>query len=273
MDPNKTVMGSPMTLNATQTIKPVQCPICKSRNPAGVIFCNECGLIFDRALPGDAFSAPAVQLPVLVDESGREYPIRPGENVVGREGDILITDTGVSRRHACITLDGSNLSLLDLGSSNGTLLNSKRIASGSTAPLSEGDTISFGEFQAKLSLPGTSNSTQVLHSNKTAAISGPPVVEVAPGTLEGSDMSFALKKGANSFGRKADNDVTITDPYVSGKHGIIELAEDGIFLTDVGSSNGTLLNDAKLTPNMRTLITGDDEIRLGSLVFRVKVTS
>ncbi len=271
MDPNKTVMGSPMTLNATQTIKPVQCPTCKSRNPAGVIFCNECGLIFDRALPGDAFGAPAVQLPVLVDESGREYPIRPGENVVGREGDILISDSGVSRRHACISLDGAILALSDLGSSNGTLLNSKRIASGSSVTLSEGDTISFGEFQAKLSLPGASNSTQVLHSNKTAAISGPPVVEVAPGTLEGSEMSFPLKKGTNSFGRKADNDVTISDPYVSGKHGVIELAEDGIFLTDVGSSNGTLLNDAKLTPNMRTLITGDDEIRLGSLVFRVRV--
>src|SRR5215467_5483218 len=87
MDPNKTVMGSPTTLNATQTIKPIQCPVCKTFNPAGVMFCIDCGLIFDRALPADAFGAPAVQLPMLVERSGREHPLRPGTNVIGREGD------------------------------------------------------------------------------------------------------------------------------------------------------------------------------------------
>src|SRR5215207_5215330 len=84
LDPNKTMMGTAPTLNATITIKPTQCPICKTFNPAGVMFCIDCGLIFDRALPGDAFGAPAVQLPVLVDGSGREHPIRPGSSMVGR---------------------------------------------------------------------------------------------------------------------------------------------------------------------------------------------
>src|SRR5437868_6193470 len=84
LDPNKTMMGAAPTLNATQIIKPVQCPICKAFNPAGVMFCVECGLIFDRALPDDAFGAPAIQLPQLVEQSGREHPIRPGLTAIGR---------------------------------------------------------------------------------------------------------------------------------------------------------------------------------------------
>src|ERR1700678_3586694 len=91
-DPNKTMLGTAPSLNATTTIKPVQCPVCKTFNPAGVMFCIDCGLIFDRALPGDAFGAPAIQLPMLMESSGREHPIRPGTTVVGREGDILLAD-------------------------------------------------------------------------------------------------------------------------------------------------------------------------------------
>src|SRR5438270_7168026 len=74
-DPNKTMMGTGPSLNATATIKPTQCPVCMTFNPPGVMFCIECGLIFDKALPGDAFGAPAIQLPVLVDPSGREHPV------------------------------------------------------------------------------------------------------------------------------------------------------------------------------------------------------
>src|SRR5687767_3849861 len=96
LDPNRTMMGTAPSLNATQTIKPVQCPVCKSFNPAGVMFCVDCGLIFDRSLPDDAFGAPTVQLPMLVEETGREHPLRPGTTVIGREGDISLPDAKVS---------------------------------------------------------------------------------------------------------------------------------------------------------------------------------
>src|SRR5512146_2711594 len=85
-DPNKTMMGTAPSLNTTVTIKPVQCPVCKSFNPPGMMFCNDCGLIFEMALDGDAFGAPAVQLPVLVEPTGREHQLRPGGNVIGRAG-------------------------------------------------------------------------------------------------------------------------------------------------------------------------------------------
>lgn len=273
MDPNKTMLGVAPTLNATVTIKPVQCPVCKTFNPAGMMFCVDCGLIFDRALPDDAFGAPAVQLPKLVEQSGREHTIRPGVNVVGREGDIMLVDGKISRRHAQITSDNGVLTVEDLGSTNGTKVDGNKVNPGDKVTLNGGEKVSFGGIELQLSLPGAKggNTTQVFASNKTAAISAAPKVEVPPAKLVGEGKEFPLKKGMNTFGRKAENDVQIADPYVSGKHGIIEIATDGLFVTDTGSTNGTMLNDAKLSPNMRTAITTEDVIRLGSMEFRIEL--
>ncbi len=269
------MMGSAPTLNATQIIKPIQCPVCKTFNPAGVMFCIDCGLIFDRALDGDAFGAPAVQVPMLVESSGREHPVRPGVNTIGREGDVLLADVRASRKHAQITsLDGA-LTLEDLGSTNGTKVAGQPLQPGQKVQLRGGETLSFGGIELVLNMPGaaTGNVTQNFGGNKTAAIAAAPRVEIAPAFLVGDGQRYPLKAGINSFGRKAaDNDIAILDGYVSGKHGLIEVTDDGYFVTDIGSTNGTMLNDAKLSPNMRTALKPEDVIRLGSMEFRVEAT-
>jgi len=268
-DPNKTVLGTAPTLNATVTIKPIQCPVCKTFNPAGMMFCIECGLIFDRALPEDAFGAPAVKLPCLVDQSGREYPLRPGANSIGREGDVLISDGRVSRRHAQIVMGDGGLTLEDLGSTNGTVLNGNKLQPNAAVSIKAGDKMSFGGFEMALSVPGASAATQVFQSNKTAAVDAPRL-EPPAAFLVGGNLRLPLKLGINTFGRKADNDVQIPDPYVSGRHGTIEVAEDGIYLTDMGSTNGTLVNEAKLAPQQKTKITPADEIKLGGITLKLE---
>ena len=274
VDPNKTMMGTAPTLNATVTIKPTQCPVCKTFNPPGVMFCIECGLIFDKALPADAFGAPAVQLPVLVDSSGREHPIRPGTSSIGRDGDIQIVESKVSRKHAQVISANDQIVVEDLGSTNGTKVNAQPVGPGEKRVLAGGDTISLGGVELKLSMPGgaSGNTTQVFSSNKTAAMGTAPAIEVPPAVLVGEGKELPLRAGVNSFGRKAENDVCIPDPYISGRHGQIEVSDQGIFFTDLGSTNGTMLNDAKLAPNMRTLVTPEDVIRLGSMEFQIRVS-
>ncbi len=274
LDPNKTMLGTAPSLNATQTIKPVQCPVCKTFNPAGVMFCVDCGLIFDRSLPDDAFGAPTIQLPMLVEEGGREQPIRPGINVIGREGDIMLPDGRISRRHAQIVSDDGRLSIEDLGSTNGTKVDGVALQPGEKMDLNGGERLSFGGLEAQISMPGQKggNTTQMVASNRTAAMTMAPRVEVPPAMLVGEGREIPLKAGANTFGRKSDNDVQIGDPYVSGRHGTIDVTDDGVFITDTGSTNGTMLNDAKLAPNMRTRMTPEDVIRLGSLEFQVRVS-
>jgi pSer/pThr/pTyr-binding forkhead associated (FHA) protein len=272
MDPNKTMMGMAPTINATVTIKPVQCPVCKTFNPVGVMFCVDCGLIFDRALPADAFGAPAVQVPVLVEQSGREHPLRPGPTVIGREGDISLMDSRISRRHAQITNTNGTLTIEDLGSSNGTSVAGRTLSAGEKLTLSGGEKISFAGLELAVQLPGAGggNTTQAFANNKTAAISAAPQKETSPAILTWDGKNFPLKLGVNTFGRKTDNDVAIVDPYISGRHGVIEIAEDGIYVTDTGSTNGTSLNDSRLAANMRTVMNEDDVIRIGAIELRIK---
>lgn len=61
---------------------------------------------------------------------GRTYPLREGKMILGRnpDGDISINDPGISRQHIAIITKKGNVSLKDLGSTNGTLVNGKKIA-------------------------------------------------------------------------------------------------------------------------------------------------
>lgn len=267
MDPNKTMMGAP-TYEATTTIKPVQCPVCKTFNPVGVMFCVECGLIFDKALDGDAFGAPAVQLPVLVG-NGKEYQIRPGTTVIGRQGDIMIEDTRVSRKHAQAYYDGSKVEIEDLGSTNGTSIGGSKLAQGEKKTISSGDTVSFGGFEMTLGMPGEANKTMAAVSGKTSAMAAAPTTGDVVAYLEFDGNKIPLKKGTHTFGRRDSNPIVIPDPYVSGTHGEFEVTDTGVYLTDTGSTNGTVVNDAKLAVGQKTEIGRDDVIRLGQLEIRV----
>ena len=57
----------------------------------------------------------------------RELHLKPGENIVGRSGpDVLVLDSvTVSRHHARLTLEGARLFCEDLGSKNGTWVQSR----------------------------------------------------------------------------------------------------------------------------------------------------
>lgn len=268
VDPNKTVMGAAPSVNTTVTIKPVQCPVCKSFNPPGLMFCNDCGLIFEKALDGDAFGAPAIQLPCLVDENGREHQLRPGANVIGRQGDVLIEDTRVSRRHAQIVLDGQSATVEDLGSTNGTKVAGQSLT-GATK-INPGDKVSLGGYELTFSIPGEANKTQQAMSGRTAAISVQPTVNTAVAWLDIDGEETPLEKRSYTFGRRTDNDIVVSDPYVSGRHGTIEVDDTGAYLTDTGSTNGTVLNDAKITPNQRTQLQKGDQIKLGEKTLMVR---
>jgi hypothetical protein len=70
-----------------------------------------------------------------------------------------------------------------------------------------------------------------------------------------------------TMGRKSDNQLILNDMYVSGYHVKIYLRNTDYFIEDLGSTNGTFLNDKKLE-NKEYLNPGD-EIQVGSAVFKV----
>ena len=82
-----------------------------------------------------------------LDVDGDRYPLMGALTILGRDdsADILLDDPGISRRHSEIrvTNDGPHLvaSIRDMGSTNGTFVNSERITS---QRLSDGDRITVG---------------------------------------------------------------------------------------------------------------------------------
>ncbi len=92
---------------------------------------------------GRSGSRPGVTHVLVVDGPGTRHELTTGRNVIGRgtEADIRLPDTGVSRKHVDVVLDGGTAICEDLGSTNGTLVNGRRI---SRQPLSDGDVIRIG---------------------------------------------------------------------------------------------------------------------------------
>ena len=80
---------------------------------------------------------------LVVDGPGTRHVLSSGRNIIGRgtEADIRLPDTGVSRKHVDVVLDHGTAIAEDLGSTNGTLVNGRRI---SRQPLSDGDVIRIG---------------------------------------------------------------------------------------------------------------------------------
>lgn len=81
---------------------------------------------------------------VSVVHSFKEYPLEEGEHVIGRGHDVAIRlyTPLISRHHARILVRGNGVTLEDLGSKNGTLVNGARVEG--TVELRPGDTINVG---------------------------------------------------------------------------------------------------------------------------------
>ena len=87
-------------------------------------------------------AAPLAQLIDVV--TGDVLEITRSRCTVGREraaADVVLRDPNVSRRHAELTFTGSDWSIEDLNSTNGTLVNNRRIT---RCPLRDGDLLTFG---------------------------------------------------------------------------------------------------------------------------------
>ena len=69
------------------------------------------------------------------------------------------------------------------------------------------------------------------------------------------------------MGRAANNDVAMPDDeYASGRHARFEPRRDGVWLEDIGSTNGTYLNGIRLKHPKR--LTPGDVVRVGETELR-----
>ncbi|MCP3962889.1 MAG: FHA domain-containing protein [bacterium] len=86
--------------------------------------------------------------------------------------------------------------------------------------------------------------------------------------LEGKVI--VIPEGVSGAGRSADNAIVIDDVDVSREHFGLRRQGPRLWVTDLGSSNGTTLNDRSLTPRTEYALKNGDEIGVSrSLLFEV----
>jgi hypothetical protein len=121
------------------------CPFCgQVKGPDGSCACT--------VGAGAAVAAPASPhiLGMVGPYAGRSFDATGDEITVGREPGNTICleqDSSVSRRHAKLTRQGDALTVEDLGSTNGTFVNGRKVEAPTT--LSPGDTVQFGQSDFK----------------------------------------------------------------------------------------------------------------------------
>ena len=95
--------------------------------------------------------------------------------------------------------------------------------------------------------------------------SGRLVVVRSPALSEGDELT--LNSSALLLGRGSDNDVNLArDEFASSKHARVEPRRDGVWVEDVGSTNGTYLNGIRLTQAKR--LAPGDVVRIGETELR-----
>jgi pSer/pThr/pTyr-binding forkhead associated (FHA) protein len=296
-DVDKTMIAQ-QSAEATVIGTTVVCPVCRTENAPTEKYCGECGFLLSSTPGEEAPTVEAGDQPRLVDSSGlREYFLHEGENGVGREAaDVLLADPSVSRRHAAIILEGGKCLVEDKGSTNGTFVAGKQVQAGEKVELSDGVELKFGSSVLTLKLPVVSGEVEQVEEAEEAPAeeAAPEEVEVpeaaetaeAPAVNEETPQAqaaaylvsaadetkkFAVVHGTNTVGRRAENDVAISDdPYVSGSHAELVADERGFWLTDVGSTNGTVLNGSRIESGNKMALNPGDEIVFGRSAFKLE---
>lgn len=103
---------------------------------------------------------------------------------------------------------------------------------------------------------------------KRSRAAGPSALEL----MDSGDVSpfFMLEKGAAVMGRDGGNDIILPDPNVSRVHARIEERDGSFWLVDLGSTNGTWVNEERVSEKE---LDEHDVVRLGAtrLIFRRSV--
>ncbi len=95
--------------------------------------------------------------------------------------------------------------------------------------------------------------------------------QVVGAALQGPEGRIPLGLEPITIGRASTNQVVLRDPSVSSRHAIIALKDQAYWVTDTESTNGTLLNQQRLVPQVPLKLHPGDAIRFGNITCTYEV--
>ncbi|MBI1763481.1 MAG: FHA domain-containing protein [Acidobacteria bacterium] len=190
------------------------------------------------------------------------------EAVFGRgdDCDVKLDGDTVSRYHCNIKRIG-NAFLVEDTSRNGTYLNGERIAA---AQLRDQDQLRVGQNILLIHL-SSSAGTGALASKNTTPNLLPYLLELKPHiVIKGLEIGVTQPFGEDriTIGRRSDNHLVLDYDNISRQHLCIERKDEQYIATDMGSSNGTYLNDQRI---QSAPLSDGDCLRIGNYTLTVKL--
>lgn len=186
---------------------------------------------------------------------GHTFPVNGDLVMIGRgmRNHVIIDDNEVSRDHCRLTKIENGYELCDLNSRNGTFVNGQRVTD--CWELKHNDLIELGD--------SITLEYQIVTAEIEEPESGIPYLVVA---IEGQPNRTVhpLQGETILIGRGTMNDIIILEPEISRLH--LKLVRTGANYTvqDVGSTNGSRLNDNEMKTEMS--LQPGDVIRVGQTI-------
>ena len=225
------------------------------------------------------------------DGKVEELKVKSKRTAIGRnpsDNQIIIPQSysSISRQHLEIVQKGFTFQAVDLDSANGVFVNGIRIE----APiyLSNGDTITIGDKnlgqRIKILFHFKAGDLVDQMAEIPKDIAEPIIDAVLPAPpadqaylklrwLTGKDTYLSIQKDYLLFGRDENADIRFPDRliFTSGRHFEIRKSSTEFEITDLNSSNGTLLNGKMLVPGIPTELYDGDVIRIGDDLFGASI--
>jgi pSer/pThr/pTyr-binding forkhead associated (FHA) protein len=129
-------------------------------------------------------------------------------------------------------------------------------------------------------IPAWQHSDRTSDAKRTVSLQALPPEQLAAGEGFAALLTFesgpfagrivALPNQMVTIGRAPDNDVVVGDPATSGHHGRIEVRSGFFWISDLGSTNGTLVNGE---PVIEKQLSDGDQVAIGQNTLRFTLES
>jgi pSer/pThr/pTyr-binding forkhead associated (FHA) protein len=204
----------------------------------------------------------------LVFPGGEHVPVEltGGATTIGSAGEcrVVLHGDGVAARHCEITFDGGEAKVRPLDANAPTVLNGRQVST--QTPIKDGDLLVLGRVGVSVVAErkaATASKAEPANDDRTRVRTALPrfLLRGVSGATLGK--TYAVTDNA-VIGRQPDCDLPIPAEEVSRHHARLKVTPDGVLVEDMGSANGTYINDKRVQSG---LLKAGEELRLDTVRF------